>query len=72
MAGAVWFRRATIGDAVAEMRGFSFGVVLALVALGLIERASRADIVRRLLGTGSLRSLTIHDVGTAASKGVPL
>ena len=32
-----------------------------------------ADIVRRLLGTVSFgRSLTIHDVGTAASKGLPL
>jgi uncharacterized protein (TIRG00374 family) len=55
------------------MRGLSVGVVVALIALGVIDRASRADIVRRLLGTISfLRSLTIHDVGTAASKGVPL
>jgi putative heme transporter len=39
----------------------------------VIDRVGRAAIVRRLLGTGSfLRSLTIHDVGTAATKGVPL
>ena len=39
----------------------------------MLERASRAGIVHRLLGTTSFgRSLTIHDVGTAASKGVPL
>ncbi len=71
--GAVWFQRGTIGDALAEMRTLSFAVVAALVALGVLERASRADIVRRLLGTTSFgRSLTIHDVGTAASKGIPL
>ncbi len=73
LAGAVWFRRGMIADAVGEMRTMSFAVVGALVVLGIIERASRADIVRRLIGTGSFfRSLTIHDVGTAASKGVPL
>jgi putative heme transporter len=73
LAGAVWFQRATIGDAVGEMRGLSSAVVAALVALAVLDRISRADIVRRLLGTGSFfRSLTIHDVGTAASKGVPL
>ncbi len=73
LVGAVWFQRGTIGDALAEMRTLSFTVIVALVVLGLLERASRADIVRRLLGTTSFgRSLTIHDVGTAASKGVPL
>lgn len=73
LVGAVWLQRGTIGDALAEMRTLSFAVVAALVALGVLERASRADIVRRLLGTTSFgRSLTIHDVGTAASKGVPL
>jgi uncharacterized protein (TIRG00374 family) len=51
----------------------SVGAVVALVGLGVIERVSRAGIVQRLLGTTSFgRSLTIHDVGTAASKGVPL
>lgn len=73
LAGAVWFQRNTIGDAVAEMRALSIGVVVALVGLGVLERVSRAGIVQRLLGTTSFgRSLTIHDVGTAASKGVPL
>ncbi len=73
LAGAVWFQRNTIGDALGEMRALSIGVVVALVALGVLERISRAGIVQRLLGTTSFgRSLTIHDVGTAASKGVPL
>ena len=73
LGAAVWFQRETIGDAVGEMRALSVGVVVALVVLGVLERVSRAGIVRRLLGTTSFgRSLTIHDVGTAASKGVPL
>jgi len=73
LATAVWFQRNTIGDAVGEMRTLSFGVVAALVGLGVLERVSRAGIVQRLLGTTSFgRSMTIHDVGTAASKGVPL
>ncbi len=70
---AVWFQRGTIGDALAEVHTMSAAVVVALIALGIVERVSRADIVRRLLGTTSFaRSLTIHDVGTAASKGIPL
>jgi uncharacterized protein (TIRG00374 family) len=70
---AVWFQRSTIGAALVEMRSLSITVVVVLLALGVLERVSRADIVRRLLGTTSFgRSLTIHDVGTAASKGVPL
>lgn len=73
LAVAVWFQRDTIGEAVGEMRALSVGVVAALVGLGVLERVSRASIVQRLLGTTSFcRSLTIHDVGTAASKGVPL
>lgn len=73
LVGAVWFQRGTVGGALAEMRSLSIAVVVVLIALGVLERVSRADIVRRLLGTTSLgRSLTIHDVGTAASKGVPL
>ncbi len=73
LAGAVWFQRGTIGDAIGEMRRLSFAVIVVLVALGAVERVSRAGIVQRLLGTTSFgRSLTIHDVGTAASKGVPL
>ena len=70
---AVWLQRGTIGGALVEMRSLSIAAVLALLALGVLERVSRADIVRRLLGTVSFgRSLTIHDVGTAASKGLPL
>ena len=72
LVAAVWFQRNTIGDAIGEMQTLSIAVVVLLLALGVIERISRAGIVQRLLGTTSFgRSLTIHDVGTAASKGVP-
>lgn len=71
---AVWFQRATISAAFGEIRRLSAIAVVILIVLTVFERWSRADIVRRLLGhpvdTG--RALTIHDVGTAVSKGVPL
>jgi uncharacterized membrane protein YbhN (UPF0104 family) len=73
LAVAVWFQRDTIGSAVAEMRSMSVVVVVVLVGLGLFERVARADIMRRLLdGTTFRQALTIHDVGSAASKGIPL
>jgi len=73
LAAAIWSQRATVGDALAEMRTMSPAVVAVLIALAVAERATRADIVRRLLGPVTFgRALTIHDVGTAATKGVPL
>lgn len=71
---AIWFQRETIGSALSEIRGLSAVAVVALLALTVYERWSRGDIVRRLLGepVGIGRAVTIHDVGTAASKGVPL
>ena len=73
MGAAIWFQRDTIGSALAEMRSMSTAVVGALILLGIVERVTRADILRRLLGaTTFAKALTIHDVGAAASKGVPL
>jgi len=70
---AIWSQRDTIGSALAEMRSMPTAVVGALILLGVVERVSRADILRRLLGaTTFAKALTIHDVGAAASKGVPL
>jgi len=70
---AVWFRRGVIGDALQEIGGMAAGVVALLVVLGVLERVVRADILRRLLGRPTFaRALTIHDVGTAATKGIPL
>ena len=51
----------------------SAAVVVLLVALGVLERVTRADVMRRLMHpVGFGRALTIHDVGTSASKGIPL
>ena len=73
MGAAIWSQRDTIGSAFAEMRSMSTAVVGALIVLGVVERVTRADILRRLLGATSFaEALTIHDVGAAASKGVPL
>ena len=70
---AVWFRRGVIGDAIQQIGGMAAGVVVLLVVLGVLERVVRADILRRLLGRPTFgRALTIHDVGTAATKGIPL
>ena len=71
---AVWLQRETVGSALAEIRGLSVLAVVGLLALTVYERWSRGDIVRRLLGDPVRigRAVTIHDVGTAVSKGVPL
>lgn len=73
LAAAIWSQRATVSDALAEVRALPPAVIGVLVVLTVAERATRADIVRRLLGPVTFgRALTIHDVGTAATKGVPL
>lgn len=74
LVAAVWLQRDTIGAALTELSDLSIVAVVMLVALTVFERWSRADIVRRLLGEpiDTTRALTIHDVGTAVSKGVPL
>lgn len=74
LGAALWVRRELIADAVHEMSRLSAVALGLLVLLTIYERWSRADIVRRLLGSDlSLgRAVTIHDVGNAVSKGVPL
>lgn len=73
LAGAIWFQRDTIAAALGEMRAMSAVFVAALLVLAVAERVTRADIVRRLLGTVTFgRAITIHDVGAATTKGVPL
>jgi putative heme transporter len=71
---AIWVQRNTIGGALGEIAGLSALAITGLAALTVYERWSRANIVRRLLGTDVAigRAVTIHDVGTAVSKGVPL
>jgi len=67
-------QRALIVGALAELRSLSMFALLVLVVLAAYERWSRADIVRRLLGDQMSMgdAVTVHDVGTAVSKGVPL
>ena len=73
LVAAVWLRRDMVASAVDELRSMSAAVVVALFALGVLERVTRADVIRRLMRpVGFGRALTIHDVGTSASKGVPL
>lgn len=71
---AVWLRRELIVDALDEMSRLSLVALGVLAALTIYERWSRADIMRRLLDDQVTlgRAVTIHDVGTAVSKGVPL
>ncbi|WP_420453794.1 lysylphosphatidylglycerol synthase transmembrane domain-containing protein [Ilumatobacter sp.] len=66
-------QRATITGALGQISRLSAVALIGLLALTVYERWARADIVRSLLGDDvSLRSaVTIHDVGTAVSKGVP-
>lgn len=73
LCAAVWLQRRPLGDAVVELRSMPGTTVVALMALGIGDRILRADTMRRLLGQASFgRALTIHDVGTAVTKGVPL
>ena len=73
LAAAVWLRRDMVASALDELRSMSAAVVVLLLALGVLERVTRADVMRRLMHpVGFGRALTIHDVGTSASKGIPL
>lgn len=74
LGSALWVRRELIADALDEMGRLSFWALSILITLTVYERWSCADIVRRLLGENVTlgRVVTIHDVGTAVSKGVPL
>ncbi len=73
LVGAIVVRRGTIADAIAEIGRLPLVVVAALTVLAGYERWSRADITARLLGPLRTRDgLGVHDVGNAASKGVPM
>ncbi|MEP1125834.1 MAG: lysylphosphatidylglycerol synthase transmembrane domain-containing protein [Ilumatobacter sp.] len=74
LAVAVWFQRDIVTGALRESRALPATAIVLLVLLALYERWSRADIVRRLLGDpiGIGTAVTVHDVGTAVSKGVPM
>jgi uncharacterized membrane protein YbhN (UPF0104 family) len=72
LAGAIVLQRRTIIDAIGLLRGFSGSTLVILGVLGILERVSRADVIRSLLpGTTLGRAEVIGDVGSAVSKGVP-
>lgn len=72
LVGAIVVQRRTIVDAIGLLRGFSGSTLAILAMLGIIERVSRADVIRSLLpGTSLGRAEVIGDVGSAVSKGVP-
>jgi hypothetical protein len=72
LAAAVFLQRNTIFEALREIRNLPARTALILVAPGVVERLSRAEIIRSLLPQLSLtRSEMISDIGAAASKGIP-
>ncbi len=73
LGAAVWFQRGTVMGALVEIRALPLWTLVVLAVLTVYERASRAAIVRRLLGepVGFGDALVVHDVGTAVSKGIP-
>ncbi len=73
LVAAVVSQRATVVDAVAELRTLSAGAIAILAVLAGLDRLLRAEVIRSLLPTVSLgRAEVISDVGAAATKGVPL
>lgn len=72
LVGAIVVQRQTIVDAIGLLRGFSGSTLAILGVLAIVERVSRADVIRSLLpGTWLGRAEVISDVGSAVSKGVP-
>jgi uncharacterized membrane protein YbhN (UPF0104 family) len=72
LAVAVFLQRSTIVDAIGQMGRLSAGTLAVLAGLAVVERLSRADVIRSLLpGTSIGRAVVIGDVGSAASKGIP-
>lgn len=65
-------QRQTIFDALRQIRALPARTAVILVLLAVLERVSRAEVIRSLLPELSLgRSEMISDIGSAASKGIP-
>ncbi len=70
---AIWTQRSTFAAAVGELRLLQWWIVGTLVVVGVIERVVRIDLFRTLLGGPTFgTAATVHEVGTAVSKGVPM
>jgi len=73
MVMAVWTQRSTFASALGELRQLPWWIVGTLVLVGVIERVVRIDLFRTLLGGPTFgTAATVHEVGTAVSKGVPI
>jgi putative heme transporter len=74
MVAAVWSQRTTFTAAFGELRSLPWWIAGMLVIIGVIERLVRIDIFRGLFGGGSTfgTAATVHEVGTAVSKGIPM
>jgi uncharacterized protein (TIRG00374 family) len=73
MVVAVWTQRSTFAAALGELRLLPWWIVGTLVLVGVIERVVRIDLFRTLLGGPTFgTAATVHEVGTAVSKGVPM
>lgn len=70
--GAIFLRRATIGEALGQIGRMSLVAVAVLAVLAVYERWARADIVARLLPVRTRDGFVVHDVGNAVSKGIPM
>ncbi|MBT7428349.1 MAG: flippase-like domain-containing protein [Ilumatobacter sp.] len=72
LVAAVILQRQTIVGAIGEIGKLSAATVVVLALLGVLDRVSRAEVIRSLLPELTLtRSEMISDVGAAASKGIP-
>lgn len=72
LVAAVILQRQTIFDAIGEIGKLPAATVVVLALLGLLDRVSRAEVIRSLLPELTLtRSEMISDVGAAANKGIP-
>ena len=73
MVVGVWTQRSTFASAVGELRLLPWWIVGTLVLVGVIERVVRIDLYRNLLGGPTFgTAATVHEVGTAVSKGIPM
>jgi putative heme transporter len=73
MVVAVWSQRTTFTAAFGELRSLPWWIAGTLLVIGVIERVVRVDVFRVLLGGPSFgTAATVHEVGTAVSKGIPM
>ncbi len=69
---ALWHQRATVGDAVDEVVRLDRWILVALATLTIADRVVRGATMRRAVGARcAVHGVVLHDVGAAASYGLP-